>query len=280
MQLLTYTELSDYVAKYKLLKGVKESNIRGCTVDLTVGAIYVPGSSPDKLGSITKPREEWSLAQGATVVIKTSEKFLLGGRHAAVVFPASSVSLKGLLMTNPGHVDPNFEGHLHVTVINMGLQPFSLKKGDRLLRTMVFELHRSTELNVSSAPMNEELLDRLSPDFMDMNKRVNDATMRAMDSNDRRNVLRQAAMPLVIAIVTAGLTVLAGYLSVKEKIDDRIGRLETVNKELNVAVRLEKLDEKLKQIGELTPPTPLAKQIEEMRDELTTLRKAALPKRP
>lgn len=277
MKLLIDDELRAHILKNQLLLNVRAGNVKGCTVDLTVGAIYVPGSKIDTLGSATKLRTEWTLKQGATAVIRTAETFCLDGNHTAVAFPASSVSLKGLLMTNPGHVDPNYNGELHLTVINMGREPYTLKNGDRLLRVMVFELDRPTTMPVSGAnPLNEELLERLSPDFLDVNERVDAAAKKAIDASDRRNALRQAVMPLMVAVVTAALTYGSGYL----KFDERIARIETMNKDLNAATRLDQLDAKLKQIGELTPPEPLAKHIEEMRAEIDALRKSAPRKKP
>lgn len=281
MKLLTDAELRDHLLKGELVHNVQLANVKGCTVDLTVGAIVVPGSKIGTLGSTTKPRTEWTLKQGATAVVRTAETFCLDGSHSAVVFPASSVSLKGLLMTNPGHVDPNYSGHLHLTVINMGREPFPLKIGDRLLRTMVFELHRSTAMTVSgSDPLGEELLERLSPDFLDVNERVDAAAKKAIDAADRRTALRQAVMPVTVAIVTAALTVGTSYFSLKDKFDERIARLEVANKDLNAAVRFEQLDAKLKQVGELPPPAPLAKHIEDLRAEIDALRKSAPPKKP
>lgn len=73
-------------------------------------------------------------------MVRTIESFKLDDSHAALVLPVSSVSLQGLLMTNPGQVHPGYQGKLHVTVINMGRQPFMLKKGDRLLHALIFKL--------------------------------------------------------------------------------------------------------------------------------------------
>ncbi|QKV54723.1 dCTP deaminase domain-containing protein [Comamonas antarctica] len=282
MKLLIDAELKTHTDKNELVRDVLPENVKGCTVDLTIGAIFMPGSEAGTLGSATKPRTQLTLMQGATAVVSTNEAFCLDGSHSAVVFPASSVSLKGLLMTNPGHVDPNYHGSLHLTVINMGSEPYPLKTGDRLLRTMVFKLDGSTAKKVSSAsPLTEELLARLSPDFLDVNKRVDAAAKKAIDAADRRNLLRQAMMPVIVAIVTAVLTVGSGYLSLKDKFEERIARMEIANKDLNAIVRFEQLDSKLRQIGELTPPVPLAKHIEELRAEIDALRKAqnASPKK-
>jgi dCTP deaminase len=130
----------------RLVSGIDAKNledfVHGCAVEFRIGEIFVPGSAKDEAGSADHPRERHALGEGATAVIRTLESFQLDSQHTAVVFPVSSVSLQGLLMTNPGHVDPGYKGSLHVTVINMGRQPFLLRKGDRLLRALIFDLSR------------------------------------------------------------------------------------------------------------------------------------------
>jgi deoxycytidine triphosphate deaminase len=141
LNLISEAELRDRVLNKKVLvKNLSPgAKIRGCSVDLTIGEIYMPGTTEDELGSSKKPQTSVILEQGHTAVIRTYENVALTASQAAVVFPTSSVSLKGLLMTNPGHVDPGYSGHLHVTVINFGSKPYSLEKGGRLLRALFFE---------------------------------------------------------------------------------------------------------------------------------------------
>lgn len=270
MALLTDGELKAQLLAGRLLQAVDPRHIKGCTVDLTVGGIYVPGSKADALGSSTKHRTELTLQQGATAVVRTAESFCLDGHHAAVVFPASSVSLKGLLMTNPGHVDPHYNGHIHVTVINMGREPYPLQSGDRLLRAMVFRLDRPTALAVAAGdPLTEELLQRLSPDFLSVNERVDTAAKRAIDASDKRNLLRQAVMPLVVAVVTAVLTYAAGYWSLKDKFEARLAELEASAKaSAEAKARLDLLNDRL----------DLLSRIEALDSEVKSLKQGAKPR--
>jgi dCTP deaminase len=103
------------------------SRIQAASLDLSIGGIFVPGTEPDKPGGAYTPLTEVNLAQGHTAVIRTKEKLHVGPRLAGIAFPPASLSLKGLLTTNPGHVDPGYHGPLHLTVINMSRLPFGLK---------------------------------------------------------------------------------------------------------------------------------------------------------
>ncbi len=157
------------------------SKIQAASLDLTIGDIYIPGTDNDKLGGANTPLGEITLEQGHTAVIRTKEVLHLGSDLAGIAFPPASVSLKGLLMTNPGHIDPGYHGSLHLTVINMSRVPFSLKKGDRIVRVLFIPLeinqpaapfdarHPSPEL---PNPISSELLGRLSVDFVDVKRRA------------------------------------------------------------------------------------------------------------
>src|SRR5262245_59218383 len=137
MSLMVDTDLRPRIGAQsaELVQGVKpdelEKQVHGCAVELRIGDIFRPGTEPTKPGSADFPREGLVVSEGETAVIRTIESFKLSSAHTALVLPVSSVSLQGLLMTNPGQVDPGYEGHVYVTVINMGRQPYLLKRGDR-----------------------------------------------------------------------------------------------------------------------------------------------------
>src|SRR5262249_24111108 len=98
--------------------------VRSTSLDLTIGEIFIPGSPPNDLGGSNMPKREHNLDQGHPAVLRTRENLRMGPCRAAIAFPPAHVSLKGLLMTNPGHVDPGHEGPLHCTVINMGHESY------------------------------------------------------------------------------------------------------------------------------------------------------------
>jgi dCTP deaminase len=230
-----------------LVVGVKSSNlqtqIHGCAVELRIGGIFRPGTEPNKAGSASKPRRDIVLKEGETAVLQTLESFDLDDSHTALVFPISSVCLKGLLMTNPGHVDPGYKGQLHVTVINMGREPYPLKSGDRLLRALIFKLTSNVSTTAGSAnPLEDDVLDRLSPDFLSVNARVADAAKREIDAAIRMNGWLQYGLPALAAILGA---IVSGYwtnLSNAKDFERRIAAIESQGAKVNADVRLLKLE--------------------------------------
>ena len=95
----------------------KDSPVQPSSLDISIGGIYIPGSQLGKKGGEGDPYEEYILEPGQTAVVTSKEKFIFPNNIAAIGFPPSRLSIKGLLMTNPGHIDPGSDNELHFTVI-------------------------------------------------------------------------------------------------------------------------------------------------------------------
>ena len=116
----------------------KDSPVQASSIDLHIGNVYLPGEKEADLGGVQKPRQEYSLKTGETAIVTTLETLNLPSFVAGFGFPPSSVSFKGLLMTNPGHVDPGYAGVMRFTVINMGKDPYYLERGGRIVTLLLF----------------------------------------------------------------------------------------------------------------------------------------------
>jgi dCTP deaminase len=208
----------------------KESPIQAASVDLHIGGIFVPGSTPGALGSSASPRTDLALGAGATAVVSTHETCRFPESIGAICFPPARVSSKGLLTTNPGHVDPGFKGRLSFTVINMGREPYALKAGDAIVTLLLFELSPSAALGYSQRrsgavrdkPVNDELLNRLSHDFLDVTKRAESAA-KTEEHRARRWALIAGAIPTSLTLILAVVGLWAPWRS---DTDDKITSLE------------------------------------------------------
>lgn len=213
---------SDYLAQAETLADPKIdlNQIKGASLNLKIGKIYVPGTSSEELGGVAKPLTVFSLQQGATVVLKTSQEIKLNARQTGIMFPPNHVSLKGVLMTNPGHVDPGFEGHLHVTVINMGSAPYPLKLDEQVIRLMIFELDDKVEnpYGVGKDPVTEELLKNLSFDFFDINKRIKSE----IEVQERKTKMWAIGVPVIASILTLAVAI---FFNISQ-FGERIARIE------------------------------------------------------
>jgi deoxycytidine triphosphate deaminase len=158
----------------------KDSPVQASSIDLHIGNIYLPGEKEDDLGGAKEPKDNYSLMTGETAVVTTAETLHLPSDIAGFGFPPSGVFFKGLLMTNPGHVDPGYEGVMRFTVINMGKDPYFLGRGGRIVTLLLFRLNDTVHANWhqrnpggSSLP-NHAAISRLSRDFVDVKNRAED----------------------------------------------------------------------------------------------------------
>jgi deoxycytidine triphosphate deaminase len=166
----------------------RESPIQAASLDLTIGAIYLPGTDPGAPGGVNLPRVEWALDTGQTAVVTTHEELQLPANVAGIGFPPSRVSFRGLLMTNPGHVDPGYKGPLRFTVINMAREPYALKSGDVIVSVLLFKLERDVRAGYAARrppgytppPPSREQVDRLAKDFVDVEERSTRIANRAV----------------------------------------------------------------------------------------------------
>lgn len=164
----------------------KHSPVQACSLDLHVGKIYLPTTSTRSYAfwrtqkSSMHAYQQHILEPGHTAVIVTSETLRFPANLAAFGFPLSRVSFKGILMTNPGHVDPGYIGHMRFTIINMSKTPYVLRQGDPIVTLLLFELdkpsnmswsNRNAQAGTAPDPSIEDLA-RLSKQFLDIDNRA------------------------------------------------------------------------------------------------------------
>lgn len=157
----------------------KESPVQACSVDLTIGHIFLPNVTVGDVGSIDEPLLEWSLRPGHTAIVSSTEEMNFPDNIGAFGFPPARISVRGLLMTNPGHVDPGYRGFLKFTVLNMGDTDIPLKQGSMIASLLVFRLSESAQADYSarggsfgSYLPTKVQLDALASDFSNVEQRA------------------------------------------------------------------------------------------------------------
>ncbi|NTE33337.1 dCTP deaminase [Agrobacterium tumefaciens] len=201
--------------------------IQPCSVDFSIGRIYVPPAEP-RNGIDTAPvdfQTGHQLQPGETAVVQTKERLTLGKMYGAFGFPPAGVSRNSILMTNPGHVDPGFTGHLTFTLINMGRRPFHLRRGERIASLLIFRLSEEvsygySERNAASAPKWARLLDQLSPDFGALQTKMVEAAKSAVSekTSDFENKINEvkrnfSVAQLMVPLGTAAIVAIFGYIT-------------------------------------------------------------------
>src|ERR1700752_2461369 len=90
-----------------------------------------------------------TLAQGARAMIPTGLTIALPPGYEAQVRPRSGLAAKhGVTCLNsPGTVDADYRGEVKVILINLGQEPFVVKRGERIAQMIIAPVTRA-ELTV------------------------------------------------------------------------------------------------------------------------------------
>lgn len=190
-----------------------ESPVQPCSLDLRIGEIFKPGARPGKPGAAGTPQIAMELHPGETAVITTREECHLPANLGAIGFPPNSVSSRGVLMTNPGHVDPGYDGKMTFTVINMGQEDYMLVAGEKIVTLLLFTLNppaskdlRTRRETLPETSKVDTLLSVLSADFLNISGRVRVAAATE-EQKTRRVALFVPLLVSVLAIIGSAVVV-------------------------------------------------------------------------
>ncbi|MBN2414736.1 dUTP diphosphatase [bacterium] len=83
---------------------------------------------------------------GATMLIPTGLKIAIPSGYEGQVRPRSGLALRhGLGVLNaPGTIDSDYRGEVGVIVFNVGAEPFTVRRGDRIAQLVVTRYERVT----------------------------------------------------------------------------------------------------------------------------------------
>jgi dCTP deaminase len=223
-----------------------DSRIQPASLDLTIGRILVPtdDESEDRLHE----EPSLSLTQGETAVVETYEYLTLPRTVAAIGFPPATISRDGLLMTNPGHIDPGYAGRLKFTLINLGKKPIELASGKPICTLLFFSIpapdHSYDQLDNTqkpTGPTDVALLRRLSKDFLSFNERVE----KTVTSEVKK---AQFTTPVISGVIAIFLLIVANMMGIYfSGVSDLRVKIEGIEKTIaiqEVKTRIEKLEKK------------------------------------
>lgn len=134
--ILTAQEIIAAIDEGNLIAGASKDAVEACSYDLSIGTIFHRGqvigeSHPDA-------RTQIIIQPGEIISMFTKEELNLPADICATVFPLNSQSSKGLLVLNPGHIDPGFRGPVSVKALNLRKAPLAISLGMEIF-TIIFE---------------------------------------------------------------------------------------------------------------------------------------------
>ncbi len=98
-----------------------------------------PGSAGMDLRAAVPDNMPIILAQGARILVPTGLKIALEPGWEAQVRPRSGLALKhGITCLNsPGTIDSDYRGEVGVILVNLGQEPFVIRRGERIAQMII-----------------------------------------------------------------------------------------------------------------------------------------------
>lgn len=115
---------------------------------LALPAYETTGSAGMDLRAAVAEDAPVTLAPGARALVPTGLKIALEPGWEAQVRPRSGLALKhGITCLNsPGTVDSDYRGEVGVILVNLGQEPFVIRRGERIAQ-MVLARHAQAEIS-------------------------------------------------------------------------------------------------------------------------------------
>ncbi len=124
-----------------LVYAIKE-NLRACSYDLRIGTIFKDGQVIN--GNHRDANLQIIIKPGEIISMLTLEEVILPDNVMASVFAINAQSSRGLLVLNPGHIDPGFRGPISVKVLNLRKVDLALSRQAPIFTIIFEELPKSS----------------------------------------------------------------------------------------------------------------------------------------
>ncbi len=98
--------------------------------------------------------EDITLMPGERTLVPTGLKIAVPDGYEAQIRPRSGLALKNgvTLVNTPGTIDSDYRGALQVIVINLGNEPVTIRRGDRIAQMVIAPVVRAELYETDSLP--------------------------------------------------------------------------------------------------------------------------------
>jgi len=237
----------------------KDSPVQPASLDLSVGTVYSPCTEEQNKPGDPIGTEQYILRPGRTAIVLTREELKMPSNLAAIGFPPSKeMSSQGILMTNPGQVDPGYEGPMRFTVINMGSKDFVLRKGDPIVSLVFLQLTANSAKDwltrhsgQKSGGIIWDNLNRVSSDFVNVEERAREIANKAITDAElkiKRAGLLMSLLAVVIPLVINGILSFygPGWKDPLQKVQQDIAVLQSQKDTTEISKQIKELQDQMK----------------------------------
>jgi cell division protein FtsL len=165
---------------------------------------------------------------------------------SGIVFPKNTLSKNGIIMTNPGHVDPGYNGILTLYLVNMSKETYKLRAQDAVARLLLFKTSSITSgyQGSSVTQVDEEQLSSMGKDFAGLNTRMTSALRKVLAE---WSVVLFVIIGIMISIigfaVPIAFTMTTSHFDntqeLKQSIKNQEEKIENLNKQITLLNSLE-----------------------------------------
>jgi len=153
-----------------------EENFQPSSYDLRIGTIFKNG----KIYSTNqKNTSHVTIKPSEIVTMLTLEELNLPHTVCGTVFAKNSFSSKGILILNPGHVDPGFKGPLTICAINLSTKEETLWIGRKIFTLVITELNDVVQKEFQFK--NKPEVDRKTHELLFWNQKFKDFSNSMFD---------------------------------------------------------------------------------------------------
>jgi deoxycytidine triphosphate deaminase len=156
--ILRFEDIESMLNENKLVTKWTKGSIQAASYDLRVGTIF-------KNGKIVNEEHEerlrpFQIQPGEIISIFTLEEIILPTNIAGVAFAMNKWSSEGLLVLNPGHIDPGYTGPLTVTALNLRKTPINISREDKIFTIIFYDIGSHTSHPYSAKVLNRNEKER------------------------------------------------------------------------------------------------------------------------
>jgi len=140
--ILVKQDIEDAINRGQLIKNAINSSLQACSYDMRIGTVFKDGQIIND--SSSQATNQFVVKPGEIISIFTWEDIDLPEYVMATAFAINSQSSIGLLVLNPGHIDPGFKGCLTVKAFNMRKAPLTITRGMPIFTVVFQQMPKST----------------------------------------------------------------------------------------------------------------------------------------
>lgn len=80
---------------------------------------------------------DYEVGPGQKGIVPTGFKIAVPQGHAGFIWDKSGIAVKNHIKTMAGVLDSNYRGELRVVLTNLGKEPYSIKKGQKIAQLVI-----------------------------------------------------------------------------------------------------------------------------------------------